>query len=150
MPAILSLISYERIQRQLLSASPVGHLPHFQGAHCIRVVPTVVIVYIRTLTLLTFFFMFPPLVILLLFPVSLTLTDPPHPVLSAFRPMEDLTANRCFNPIQICITKEANANLIPHTSQPVVALCWLNFMSSINSICVGIGSDWKCAVWNYK
>lgn len=31
--------------------------------------------------------------------------------------LEELTANRCFNPIQIYITKEAHANLISHTSQ---------------------------------
>lgn len=47
------------------------------------------------------------------------------------RPPEELAANRCFNPTQICITKEANANLIPHVSLQAAAHRWLDVASSV-------------------
>lgn len=49
-----------------------------------------------------------------------TVTCPPSPV-PARLPLEKLPANRCINPVQICITNETNANSILHTSQQAVA-----------------------------
>lgn len=66
-------------------------------------------------------------------------------LLSAYQLLGKLTTNRCLNPMQICITMEANADLIPHTTG-CSSLLTEFYIHSDNSICTG--SDWSRTLGN--